>query len=133
MQESGVMVWKGRNPDDIGRRRTDNADSKATILSSNEKIQNAVKAREELSDILSISNPTLMRTRLEEWSKLYSSVGISLLTRFTRTVTNRINGIVSRATFRISSGRIEDVNSFIKPLRRSAFGYRDFDYFAYLI
>ena len=71
-----------------------------------------------------------MRTRLEEWSKLYSSVGISQLTR---TVTNRINGIVSRATFHISSGRIEGVNSFIKALRRSAFGYQDFDYFAYLI
>ena len=39
----------GRNPDDVGHRQTDNADSKAAILSSNEKIQNAVKAREELS------------------------------------------------------------------------------------
>ena len=123
----------GRNPNDVGRRRTDNANSKAAILSSNEKIQNAVKAREELSDILAISNPTLMRTRLEEWSKLYSSVGISQLTRFTRTVTNRMDGIVSRATFRINSGKIEGVNSFIKALRRSAFGYQDFDYFAYLI
>lgn len=34
-----------RNPDDVGHRRNDNADSKAAILSSNEKIQNAVKAR----------------------------------------------------------------------------------------
>ena len=76
---------------------------------------------------------TLMRTRLEEWSKVYSSVGISQLTRFTRTVMNRMNGIVSRATFRISSGKIEGVNCFIKALRRSAFGYHVFDYFAYLI
>ena len=74
-----------------------------------------------------------MRTRLEGWSKVYSSVGISQLTRFIRTVTNRMDGIVSRATFRICSGRIEGVNSFIKELRRSAFGYQDFDYFAYLI
>ena len=44
-----------------------------------------------------------------------------------------MDGIVSRATFRICSGRIEGVNSFIKELRRSAFGYQDFDYFAYLI
>ena len=75
----------GRNPDDVGHRQTDNADSKAAILSSNEKIQNAVMARKELSDILSIGDPSLMRTRLEEWSKLYLSVGISHLTRFTRT------------------------------------------------
>ena len=74
-----------------------------------------------------------MRTRLEGWSKVYSSVGISQLTRFTRTVTNRMDGIVSWAIFHISSGRIEGVNSFIKAMRRSAFGYQDFDYFAYLI
>ena len=127
------MVRKGRSPDDVDRRRTDNADSKTAILSSNEKIQNVVKAREELSDILSIDNPSLMEKRLKEWSKVYSSDGISQLTRFTRTMTNRMNGIVSRATFRISSGRIEGVNSSIKALRRSAFGYQDFDYFAYLI
>ena len=85
----------GRNPDDVRHRWTDNADSKAAILSSNEKIQNAVKAREELSDILSIGDPSLMDKRLKEWSKVYSSVGISQLTRFTRTVTNRMDGIVS--------------------------------------
>ena len=44
-----------------------------------------------------------------------------------------MDGIVTRARFRISNGRIEGVNSFIKALRRSAFGYQDFDYFALLI
>ena len=39
------------------------------ISVQNEKIQNAVKAREELSDILSIGNPSQMRTKLEDWSK----------------------------------------------------------------
>ena len=92
-----------------------------------------MKAREELSDILSIGNPQLMRRKLEDWSKVYSSVGISQLTRFTKTISNRMDGIVSRATFRISSGKIEGVNGFIKALRRSTFGYQDFDYFAYLI
>ena len=92
-----------------------------------------MKAREELSDILSSSNPQLMRRKLEDWSKVYSSVGISQLTRFTKTISSRMDGIVSRVLFHISSGKIEGVNSFIKALRRSAFGYQDFDYFAYLI
>ena len=88
-----------------------------------------MKAREELLDILSIGNPQLMRRKLEDWSKVYSSVGISQLTRFTKTISNRMDGIVSRATFRISSGKIEGVNGFIKALRRSAFGYQDFRLF----
>ena len=123
----------GRNPDRVGHRRTDNADSKKMILASNERLQNAVKAREDLSDILSMSGSDLMRRRLEEWSKVYSDVGISQLTKFTKTISNSMEGIVSRSTFHISSGRIEGVNGFIKALRRSAFGYQDFDYFALLI
>lgn len=126
-------IRDGRDPDDVGKRRTDNAEARSLILKSNENLQNAVRAREELSDILSIHDPDLMREKLGEWVKLYSSVGVSQLTRFSRTITNRIDGIVSRARFPISSGKIEGVNSFIKALRRSAFGYQDFDYFALLI
>ncbi len=44
-----------------------------------------------------------------------------------------MEGIVSRALAPISSGKIEGVNGFIKAMRRSAFGYQDFDYFALLI
>ena len=79
------------------------------LLASNEKLQNAVKAREKLSDILSMSGSDLMRMRLEEWSKVYSDVGISQLTKFTKTILNRMEGIVSRSAFHISSGRIEGV------------------------
>lgn len=123
----------GRNPDEVGKRRTDNAEARSSILKSNENLQNAVRAREELSDILALHDSVLMRKRLEEWVKVYSSVGVSKLTRLTKTITNRMDGIISRAEFPISSGKIEGVNSFIKALRRSAFGYQDFDYFALLI
>ncbi len=123
----------GRKPEEVGRRRTDNAESKAAILKTNENIQNAVRAREELSDILSHKNPKMMEKELNNWCKLYSSVRIAQLTRFTKTIRNRMDGIVSRAVCRISNGKIEGVNNFIKALRRSAFGYQDFDYFSLLI
>ncbi len=123
----------GRDPDKVGCRRTDNASSRAAILKANSNLQNAVRAREELVEMLSCLDPDQMRTLLENWVKLYSSVGISQLTRFTKTITNRVEGIVSRANFPINSGRIEGVNAFIKGMRRSAFGYQDFDYFALLI
>lgn len=123
----------GRDPRRVGRRRTDNSSSRDGILKANENLQNSVKAREELVDILACPNPEHMRDQLQTWVKLYSSVGISQLTRFTRTITNRMEGIVARALAPISSGRIEGVNGFIKAMRRSAFGYQDFDYFALLI
>jgi len=123
----------GRDAERVGHRRTDNADSRDAILKANANLQNAVKAREELIEILSTPNPEHMRAKLTTWVKLYSSVGISQLTKFTRTITNRMEGIVSRALAPISNGRIEGVNGFIKALLRSAFGYQDFDYFALLI
>ena len=123
----------GRNPNDVGKRRTDNTEARKCILKSNENLQNAVRAREELSDILSISNPERMREKLNEWVAVYSSVGVSQLTKFSKTITGRMEGIISRGKFGISSGKIEGVNSFIKAMRRSAFGYQDFDYFALLI
>ena len=92
-----------------------------------------MKAQEGLSAILSFSNLSLMRNKQEDWSKVYLSVEISQLTMSTKTVTNRIDGIVSRATFRTSSRKIECVNSFIKILRQSTFCYQDFDYLAYMI
>jgi len=123
----------GRDPRKVGRRRTDNSSSRDGILKANENLQNSVKAREELIDILACPNPEHMRDQLQTWVKLYSSVGISQLTRFTKTITKRMEGIVTRALAPISSGRIEGVNGFIKAMRRSAFGYQDFDYFALLI
>ena len=64
---------------------------------------------------------------------MYSSVGVSQLTKFSKTITGRMEGIISRGKLGISSGKIEGVNSFIKAKRRSAFEYQDFDYFALLI
>ncbi len=73
---------EGRDADRVGHRRTNNSDSRDAILKANANLQNAVKAREELIEILSIPNPEHMREKLTTWVKLYSSVGISQLTRF---------------------------------------------------
>lgn len=121
------------NQKEGSKRRTDNEEARNALLASNKNLQNAVKAREELSDILALRDPEMMREKLDEWVKVYSSVGVTQLTRFTKTITERKDGIVARAEHNISNGKIEGVNSFIKALRRSAFGYQDFDYFTLLI
>jgi transposase len=123
----------GRNPSEVGKRKEDNLERRETILKANENIQCCVRAREDLKEILESSSPDEMRERLTEWVGINSRLGIMQLTRFTKTITTRMEGIVSKATHRISSGIIEGTNAFIKNLRRSAFGYQDFDYFALLI
>jgi len=44
-----------------------------------------------------------------------------------------MDGIVSRAEHRISSGILEGTNTLVKSIRRQAFGLVDFDYFGLLI
>lgn len=129
-----AAIKDGRDPDEVGKRKETSVAEREALLKSNANMQNIVRAREELSDILTrTSDKEEMREKLIEWCRVFSSVGVSQLTKFTKTIMRRIDGIVSRADYPISSGKIEGVNGFIKGLRRSAFGYQDFDYFALLI
>lgn len=121
----------GRNPNEVGRRRTDNLERLQTLLDTNDKLNAMLRAREELQDNLALDDPTEMRRRLEEWVANWSKAGISQLTRFTKTIAKRMDGIVARAEHHISSGIIEGTNTLVKNVRRMSFGMSDFDYFAY--
>ena len=48
---------------------------------------------------------------------------------FARLLENHFEGIISHASYRISSGKIEGINNKIKTVRRQAFGYHDDGYF----
>ena len=51
------------------------------------------------------------------------------LQRFSKTLDRHWEGIVAHGYYRISSGRVEGVNSPVKTVRRRAYGYREDDYF----
>ena len=48
---------------------------------------------------------------------------------FARLLSNHFDGIISHATYKISSGKIEGINNKIKTLRRQRYGYPDDEYF----
>ncbi|MGN0775777.1 MAG: ISL3 family transposase [Candidatus Ventricola sp.] len=123
----------GRDPAAVGRRREDNAEARRRLLDANASLNCAVRAREELQDALRLDDPAAMRAELERWCALYSKAGIAQLTRFAGTVARRMDGIVSRARHRISSGILEGTNTLVKNIRRQAFGLVDFDYFGLLL
>ena len=72
----------------------------------------------------------------EEMSKLIFDImelceesGNKHLLWFKRLLYNHFDGIISHATIKISSGKIEGINNKIKTLRRQAYGYPDDEYF----
>lgn len=132
-QAKEVAILEGRDPNEVGKRRVNNVAARVALLDANDKLQTVVRSREELQDILSINDAESLAEQLNKWIALYKNAGITQLTKFTKTMQKRFNGIVSRAKHHISSGIMEGTNAFIKALRRSAFGFQDFDYFALLI
>ena len=119
----------GRDPREVGRRREDNLASRAAVLDANASLQCAVRAREELQDVLRAGDEAALLAALDAWCDLYSKAGIRQLTTFAKTMRSRREGIAARAAHGISSGVLEGTNTLVKNIRRQAFGMQDFDYF----
>jgi transposase len=51
------------------------------------------------------------------------------LTRFVNTVASHIDTILAWYEHSITSGPLEGLNNKIKVMKRSAYGYRDFEFF----
>lgn len=61
--------------------------------------------------------------------ELCEASGNKHLLWFERLLYNHFDGIITHATYKISSGKIEGINNKIKTLRRQAYGYPDDEYF----
>ena len=67
--------------------------------------------------------------------ELVDIVGICFSTKnkhfiwFGKLIVNHIDEIITHAKYKISSGKIEEINNKIKTLRRQAYGYPDNEYF----
>ena len=53
--------------------------------------------------------------------------------KFAKKKEERIDGLVSHATYPISTGKLEGLNNKIKVAKRIGYGYRNDDYFFSLI
>ena len=99
------------------------------MLDANASLQCAVRAREELQDILRKDDPAELLAALDAWCGFCSKAGIRQLTAYEKAMSSRREGIAARASHRISSGILEGANALVKNVRRQAFGMQDFDYF----
>lgn len=49
--------------------------------------------------------------------------------RFEKLLDNHFEGIIAHASYKISTGKLEEIKNKIKTLRRLGYGYPDGDYF----
>ena len=70
-----------------------------------------------------------MTAELKEIMNLCDATGDKHMQWFSKLIKEHFNGMVARAKFRISNGKIEGINNKIKTLRRQGYGYPDDEYF----
>lgn len=103
------------------------------ILAEHSKVSVCYAMKEEMCELFEITDRTEAEKRWKEWFRAAKESGIQQLVRFAELKEKRIDGLVSHAEHRISTGRLEGFNNRIKVAKRIGYGYRNDEYFFTLI
>ena len=85
--------------------------------------------KEDLGQIWQQPNKTIAGRFLKDWCARARASRIKVLQTMANTLEGHRTGILNWYDFPISTGRLEGINNKIGALQRSAYGYRDRDYF----
>lgn len=99
------------------------------IIEENELLLIAHIIKEKLKLAYSRTDSNLMTEDLVDIAILCYQTNNNHFKWFAKLIKNHLNGIISHAKHKISSGKIEGINNKIKTLRRQAYGYPDDEYF----
>ena len=99
------------------------------LLEINENLSLAHILRDELRELFEYRNPLKMKKHLDKYISKAKNSGIKPLKKFAKKLKRYWYGIISYAIHPIHTSILEGVNNKIKEIKRSAFGYHDFNYF----
>ncbi len=85
--------------------------------------------KEKLEVAYGQTNEDEMRKQISEIIEICVSTGNKHFIWFARLLNSHIEGIVTHARYKISTGKLEGFNNAIKTERRQGYGYPDDDYF----
>ena len=99
------------------------------LLEENKLIFTLDLVKTKLSNAYSITDKLFMEKEIKEIIEICRGTENKYFIWFSNLLESHIDGIVSHATYKISSGKIEGINNKIKTLRRQAYGLPDDEYF----
>lgn len=73
-----------------------------------------------------------MEDKSNAWLRTARNAKVTQIACFTKTIENRWDGIVGMARFGIGGAILEGIDGYIRNMRRSLFGFLDFDFFRLL-
>lgn len=121
-----------KTPDGYRFRREDNPNTLSCILEADGNPAIAYNPGGELRNIIHCRSVDDMKDKLNAWLKTARNAKVTQITCSTKTIENRWDGIVGMARSGTNSAILEGVDGYIKNMRRSSFGFSDFDFFGLL-
>ena len=120
-------------PDGYRFHREDNLNTLSCILEADGNPAIAYNPGGELRNIIHCRSVDDMEDKPNAWLKTARNAKVTRITCATKTIENRWSGIVAMARFGINSVTLEGIDGYIKNMKRSLFGFSDFDFFGLLI
>lgn len=99
------------------------------LLAANRSLNIVYLLKEQLKELWYCSSPEQAKELWAVWWRQVQESGIASLQQFARRLRPYLAGIVSSATYRLHTSRLEGINNKIKVIKRMAYGYRDTEYF----
>ena len=108
-------------------------DSLGVILRNHARLSVCYAMKEEMCELFELRDPEEARKGWTDWFQAAKESGIPQLVHFAELKEKRIEGLISHATFPISTGKLEGFNNKIKVAKRIGYGFRNNEYFFTLI
>lgn len=98
-------------------------------LELNKPLAGAYYLKEELKELWKLADKSEARVFLQNWIQEAIESKVKQLVSFANTLLKHSEGILAYYDFPISTGPLEGTNNKIKTLQKSAYGYRDKEFF----
>lgn len=100
------------------------------LLAINQRLNTVYILKEDLKRVWIYKRKAWAARWLDAWCQRALDSGIKPLIRFTRKLLYHKESILAHCDYPIHTSIVEGINNKIKVIKRIAFGFRDFDYFA---
>ncbi len=124
LSDAGVLFDKQEKVQQGGNRKR-----YKEIISQNELLFTADLVKEKLRYAYEADTELKMKRRINSVISLCEGTENTHFLWFSRLLKTHYNGIISHATYKISTGKVEGTNQMIKTLRRKSYGIPDDEYF----
>ena len=99
------------------------------LLAANQALMTVYVLRDDLKQLWHYRHRGYARRAFEQWFERAQDSGIKALQAFAERLRPYLPGIVAHARWPLNTSLIEGINNRIKVIKRTAYGFRDDEYF----